>query len=211
MAQGGSAPQGAEVPSPVVVARRSRFLGEKYADISKLRERAAREEHRAQRLHQRISRLNTRIDKLHHQATVLRERAGRAASTIEPLEREIGERSAEVERVRSGEAAGYLGSDGTALQYRLRKLQQKVEDAKTRARGLELRAAQKTQKTAEIKVKVDQLLELARVREEEAAQLRQRADRLQIVTEQETPGGPTPSSASPSAPAGPSGGPPSSP
>ncbi len=211
MAQGGSAPQGAEAPSPVVLARRSRFLGEKYADISKLRERAAREEHRAQRIHQRISRLNTRIERLHHQASLLRERAAKAAGTVPSLEQEIGERSAEVERVRAGQTGGYLGSDVTALQYRLRKLQQKVEDAKTRAKGLELRAAQKTQKTQEIHVKVDQLLEVARVREEEAAQLRQRADRLQAVTDQDSGGAGAPPAASPAAPASPPGRPPSSP
>jgi hypothetical protein len=76
-----------------------------------------------------------------------------------------------------------LTSDVTSLHYRVRKLQQKVVDKQQRARHLELRAAQKTQKTAELKVKVDRYTELSRLEEQEGNAYRQRADRLQMVTE----------------------------
>jgi len=76
-----------------------------------------------------------------------------------------------------------VGSDVTGLHYRVRKLQQKVVDRQQKARALELRAATKTQKTAELKVKVDRYVETARLEEQEAIAYRQRADRLQMVTE----------------------------
>jgi hypothetical protein len=60
-----------------------------------------------------------------------------------------------------------------------------VVDRQQKARALELRAATKTQKTAELKVKVDRYLETARLEEQEAAAYRQRADRLQMVSEHE--------------------------
>ncbi len=67
----------------------------------------------------------------------------------------------------------------------MRKLQQKIVDRQQKARAYELRAATKTQKTAELKVKVGRYVETARLEEQEAASYRQRADRLQMVTEQD--------------------------
>lgn len=178
-------PEPVEAPAPVTAARRSRFLGQQYADATKLRELGARHEHRAARLHQRIARINTRIEKLRHHATILRERAGQAVAGRPELDQEVKQRQRDLERARTGASPGLLRSDVTALEYRLRKTQQKVEDVNARARGLELRAAQKTQRAAELKVKVDALLETARLAEEEASQFRQRADRLQFLTDQD--------------------------
>ncbi len=202
MATGGSPSETPTPHSPVTLARRSRFLGQQYADITKLRELAARHDHRAARIHQRIARINTRIDKLRHMATVLRERGQKALTGIPDLEQEIQQYVRDVETAQKGLGTGGRASDVTALQYRLRKLQQKVEDLKSRSRSLELRAALRTQKTSELKVRVDQLLETARLAEEEAAQHRARADRLQQVTDQEsnTPAGPTGSAAPPPPP-----------
>jgi chromosome segregation ATPase len=194
-------PAGASEPhSPIAAARHSRFLGQQYADVTKLREVGAKFEHKAARIHQRIARVNTRIEKLRHQATILRERAAKAIADRPEVEQEVKQRARDLDRAKSGASPGLLRSDVTALEYRLRKTQQKVEDINARARSLELRAAQKTQHAAELKVKVDQLLEAARLAEEEASQYRQRADRLQFLTDQDAargatapaPGGPPP-------------------
>ncbi len=186
MAEGGAAPPPGGTPSPATLARHSRFLGQQYADITKLREIAARHDRAASRVHQRISRLNTRIEKLRHQATILRERAEKALARVPTLEAEIARRAASVQPTTDESPTGRPRSDVTAEQYRIRKIQQRISDLHQRARSLELKAAQKTQRTSELKVRSDQLLESARLSEQEAAQHRQRADRLQLLTEQET-------------------------
>jgi peptidoglycan hydrolase CwlO-like protein len=178
--------------------RQSRWLGEQYADITKLRELAARHDKSAARIHQRVSRLNTRIEKLRHQSTMLREKAQKVLAEIPEIEQEMKQHERDIEAGTNRAHGGPVGSDVTNLHYRVRKLQQKVVDRQQKARSLELRAAQKTQKTAELKVKVDRYLESAHLEEQEAAQFRQRADRLQMVTEtdvaQHLKGAPVPSS-----------------
>jgi chromosome segregation ATPase len=166
--------------------RRSRFLGQQYADITKLREMAARQDRLASRYEQRVSRINTKIERLRHQATLLREKGQRILGGVPEVEQEIKQHQRTVDQATSRRTAAVLTSDITALHYRIRKLQQKVVDFQQKARALELRAAQKTQKTAELKVKVDRFLEAAHLAGQEAVQFRQRADRLQAVAEQDT-------------------------
>jgi peptidoglycan hydrolase CwlO-like protein len=181
---------GGEPPQPIgaatpLAARRSRWIGQQYADITKLREIAARHDRAAARAAQRVARLNTRIDKLRHQATLLRERGQRALSQIPEIEQEMKQQERDIEAATKKTGGAPIGSDVTSMHYHVRKLQQKVVDRQQKARSLELRAATKTQKTAELKVKVDRYQETARLEEQEAVAYRQRADRLQLVSEHE--------------------------
>jgi peptidoglycan hydrolase CwlO-like protein len=163
--------------------RQSRWLGQQYADITKLREIAARHDRAAIRFQQRAARINTRIEKLRHQSTILREKAQRVLAEIPEIEQTMKQHERDIEAGTNRAGGAPIGSDVTNLHYRVRKLQQKVVDRQQKARHLELRAAQKTQKTAELKVKVDRYLESSRLAEQEATSFRQRADRLQMVTE----------------------------
>jgi chromosome segregation ATPase len=168
-----------------LAARRSRWIGQQYADITKLREISARHDRSAGRAQQRASRLNTKIEKLRHQATLLREKSQRVLAEVPELEQRIKQYERDVEGVAAESKGTPPNSDVTALNYRIRKLQQKVVDHHQKSRALELRAATKTQKTAELKVKVDRYVEAGRLSEQEAVAFRQRADRLQMVTEQD--------------------------
>jgi len=179
---------GGEPPQPIgaatpLAARRSRWIGQQYADITKLRELAARHDRAAARAQQRVARLNTRIEKLRHQATLLREKKERTLAQIPEIEQQMKQHERDIEAATNKTGGAPVGSDVTSLHYRVRKLQQKVVDRQQKARALELRAATKTQKTAELKVKVNRYLETARLEEQEAVAYRQRADRLQLVTE----------------------------
>jgi len=179
---GGETPQPAGAATPLA-ARRSRWIGQQYADITKLRELAARHDRSSARAQQRVARLNTRIEKLRHQATLLRERGQKALAQIPEIEQEMKQHERDIAAATDRTGGAPVGSDVTSLHYRVRKLQQKVVDRQQKARALELRAATKTQKTAELKVKVDRYVETARLEEQEANAYRQRADRLQLVTE----------------------------
>lgn len=178
---GGNAPP--PTPATPLAARQSRWIGQQYADITKLRQLAARHDRAAGRTQQRASRLNTRIEKLRHQATLLREKAQRVLAEIPEIEQEAKQHERDIEAATNRTGGAPIGSDVTSLHYRVRKLQQKVVDRQQKARALELRAATKTQKTAELKVKVDRYNESVRLEEQEAKAYRQRADRLQMVTE----------------------------
>ncbi len=181
---GGESPPPVGAPTPLA-ARRSRWIGQQYADITKLREIAARHDRAAARANQRAARLNTRIEKLRHQATLLRERGQKVLAEIPEIEQEMKQHERDIEAGTKKTGGAPIGSDVTSLHYRVRKLQQKVVDKQQKARSLELRAATKTQKTAELKVKVDRYVETARLAEQEAAAFKQRADRLQMISEQE--------------------------
>ncbi|HYA54881.1 MAG TPA: hypothetical protein VEG42_04690 [Thermoplasmata archaeon] len=181
---GGETPQPSQAATPLA-ARRSRWIGQQYADITKLREIAARHDRAAARAQQRVARLNTHIDKLRHQATLLRERSQKVLAQIPEIEQEMKQHERDIAAATNRTGGAPVGSDVTALHYRVRKLQQKVVDRQQKARSLELRAATKTQKTAELKVKVDRYVETSRLAEQEAVAYRQRADRLQLVTEHE--------------------------
>ena len=185
MATGGGTPTEPAGHATPLAARRSRWIGQQYADITKLREIAARHDRAAARANQRASRLNTRIEKLRHQATLLRERGQRVLAEIPDIEQQIKQHERDIEAATNKTGGAPVGSDVTNLHYRVRKLQQKVVDRQQKSRALELRAATKTQKTAELKVKVDRYVEAARLAEQEATAYRQRADRLQLVTEQD--------------------------
>ncbi len=192
MAEGQTAPAGSAGPPTLQSARRSRFLGSKYADVTKLRELAARHDRQAARLEQRAARLNTRIERLRHHAALLREKGQKVLGEIPDLDQEIKQHQRDVDAATARGGGGSLRSDVTALHYRIRKLQQKVVDRQQRARTLELHAATKTQRAAELEVKVSRLHESARLAEQEAAQYRQRADRLQLLTEQDASAGEPP-------------------
>lgn len=181
-AGGGEPPQPTGAATPLA-ARQSRWIGQQYADITKLREIGARHDRAAARAQQRVARLNTRIDKLRHQATLLREKGQRVLAEIPEVEQQMKQHERDIDASTKGSGGAPIGSDVTNLHYRVRKLQQKVVDRQQKARALELRAATKTQKTAELKVKVDRYVETARLEEQEALAFRQRADRLQMVTE----------------------------
>jgi len=201
MPEGGTSSPGPAGPLSVSQLRRSRFLGQQYADTTKLREMAARQDQVASRYEQRVSRLNTKIERLRHQATLLREKGQRVLAGVPEIEQEIKQYQRDVDAATSRRSGSPLTSDVTALHYRIRKLQQKVVDLQQKARVLELHAAQKTQKTAELKVKVDRYLEAANLASQEAAQFRQRADRLQLVAEETAPASvPAPTTPAPAAP-----------
>ena len=183
MAAGGGTPPSTSGATTPLQHRQSRWIGQGYADITKLRELAAKHDRAAGRMNQRASRLNTRIEKLRHQSTVLREKGQRALAQIPEIEQQMKQHERDIEASTNQAGGAPVGSDVTNLHYRVRKLQQKVVDRQQKARTLEHRAAMKTQKTAELKVKVDRYLESARLEEQEANAYRQRADRLQLITE----------------------------
>ena len=185
MATGGGNPSEPPAHATAQVARQSRWIGQQYADITKLRELAARHDRAGARAQQRAARLTTRIEKLRHQATLLREKGQRALAEIPAIEQEMKQYERDIESATKRTGGAPVGSDVTSLHYRVRKLQQKVVDRQQKARAFELRAATKTQRTAELKVKVDRYVEVARLEEQEALSYRQRADRLQMVTERD--------------------------
>jgi chromosome segregation ATPase len=182
MATGGGTPP-PSTPATPLAARQSRWIGQQYADITKLREMAARHDRQAARAQQRAARLHTRIEKLRHQATLLREKSQRVLGEIPEIEQQVKQHQRDIEAGTTKAGSTPIGSDVTSLHYRVRKLQQKIVDKQQKSRSLELRAAQKTQKSAELKVKVDRYSEAQRLAEQEAVAYRQRADRLQMVTE----------------------------
>lgn len=160
-------------------------MGQGYADITKLREVAAKHERASTRNQQRAARLNTRIEKIRHSAAVQREKAQAVLAKIPDLESEMVQHEKDI-KARTEKTGGIsLGSDVTEIQFRIRKLQQKIVDLQHKSRTLEHRAAMKTQKTAELKVKVDRYLEASKLEEQEAVSYRQRADRLQLATQGE--------------------------
>jgi predicted nucleic acid-binding Zn-ribbon protein len=161
-------------------------MGQGYADITKLRELAAKHERLSTRNQQRAARINTRIEKIRHQVAVLREKAQMVLGRIPDLEQEMSqfERDIQSKTDRTGGIA-VPGSDVTNLQFRIRKLQQKIVDLQHKSRTLEHKAAMKTQRTAELKVKVDRFLEMSKLEEQEGLSYRQRADRLQLATQGE--------------------------
>ncbi len=178
-------PPGAPSTTPMV-HRESRWRTQQYGDITKLREYAAKHEKLAARYQTRAARVNTKIEKLRHQAAVLREKAQAVLAAIPELETEMRQYERNIQASTQRTQGIVVGSDVTSLQYRIRRLQQKVVDRQHKARSLELRAAQKTQKTAELKVKVDMYLEKSRLEEQEAKSYQSRADKLQMVTQAET-------------------------
>jgi len=186
MAPSGDPPPETAGHTEVLAARKSRWMGQQYADITKLREIAARHDRTSARAQQRASRINTHIEKLRHEATLLREKAQRVLANVPEYEQQIKQYDRDIQGA-SGRGGGAPTSDVTALHYRIRKLQQKVVDRQQKARALELRAATKIQKTAELKVRGDRYIETAKLAEQEAATFRRRADRLQMVSEQEEP------------------------
>jgi hypothetical protein len=183
-------PAGGEPPSQPpttlgtsLIHRESRWRGQGYADITKLREIAAKHDRMSTRHQQRASRLQVRMEKLRHHATILREKAQTTLGRSPEVEQEISQYERDIKAATDRTHGIQVGSDVTNLQYRIRKLQQKIVNFQHKARGYELSAARKTQKSAELKVKADHFLEMSKLEEQEARAYRERADRLQIATE----------------------------
>jgi chromosome segregation ATPase len=184
MSTGGGPPEGSLPPQGSALGHRvSRWRGQGYADITKLREIAAKHDTQSSKLQKRAARFQTKMDKLRHQSTVLRERAQSVLGRIPELEAEMAQHERDIKTVQQRTRGATIGSDATDLQLKVRKLQQKIVDVQHKSRTLELKAAQRTQKSAELKVKADHTMEQARLAEQEAAAYRQRADRLQAATE----------------------------
>lgn len=181
----GGDPSGASPPpsSGILFHRESRFLGQGYADMTKLRERAAKFDRESSRFQRRAASLNLKIEKLRHAAAVLREKGQSVLAKMPDFESEIAQHERTVKAAQERTHGITIGSDVTELQVRIRKLQQKVVDLQHKARTYEHRAAMKTQKTAELKVKVDQAMERSKLAEQEANSFRSRADRLQLATQ----------------------------
>jgi peptidoglycan hydrolase CwlO-like protein len=176
-------------PSPnahsASIHRESRWMGQGYADITKLREIAAKHERLSTRAQQRAARVNTKIEKLRHQAAILREKGQKMLARIPDIESEIAQLDRDINAATARTGGAPIGSDVTSLHFRVRKLQQKTVDLQHKARTYDHRAAMKTQKTAELKIKADRYLEQSKLEESEAVSYRQRADRLQAATEGE--------------------------
>ncbi|MFZ0831404.1 MAG: hypothetical protein WCB18_00170 [Thermoplasmata archaeon] len=162
----------------------SHWLGsEGYADITKLRELAAKNERLAAKIQARMARLHTKIEKLRHYATLLREKAEKVLERIPEYQQEMAQHERTIQTTTSQQTAHTVGSDITGLHYRIRQLQQKVVDVQHKARRIEHRAAIKTQQSAVLKVKADRLSDQIRAAQNEAANYQKRADRLQMATE----------------------------
>jgi chromosome segregation ATPase len=171
--------------------RESRWRGQGYADITKLREFAARHQRGATRNQTRAARVRTRIEKLRHQGTLLREKAQKVLTQIPEIEQEIAQLDRQIKSATDRSPGVNVGSDVTSLHLRNRKLQQKVVDYQHRSRTLEHRAAQKAQKAAELKIKADRYDEQSKIELQEAQNYLRRADRLQLATEAEFGGRPS--------------------
>jgi peptidoglycan hydrolase CwlO-like protein len=205
MVSGGS-PDGTP-PPPLTpsVHRESRWRGQGYADITKLREIAAKHDRNASKHKRRAARIYTHIEKLRHRASLLREKSQKVLEKIPDLEADAAAYERDIHTIQKSSPGAHIGSDATDLQFKVRKIQQKIVDCQHKSRTLELKAAHLTQKTAELKVKADQSLEKAQLEEAEAAKYRERADRLQASTEADLAS--PPSGHPPSAPSHDSGGP----
>lgn len=180
-------PPPASAPTPSVhLTGSTRFLGgEGFADITKLRELAAKYERLAAKIQAKMARLHTKIEKLRHQATLLREKAETVLERIPEYQQEMAQHERTIQASTSQQTTHTVGSDITGLHYRIRQLQQKIVDVQHRARRIEHRAAVKTQASAVLKVKADRLVEQIRAAQTEAQNYLRRADRLQMTTEAE--------------------------
>lgn len=163
----------------------SRWLGEGYADITKLRELAAKHERLAAKIQAKVARLHTKIEKLRHAATLLREKSEEVLSRIPEYQQEMSQHERTIQTTTAHQTTHTVGSDITGLHYRIRQLQQKIVDVQHKARRIEHRAAVKTQVSAVLKVRADRLLDQVRAAQIEAQNYLKRADRLQLATESE--------------------------
>lgn len=164
--------------------RQARWMGQEYADMTKLREISARHAHVAARAEARAAHLMTRVDKLRHAATATREKSERARSAIPALQQSVAQLNSQIGQATKVTPPGMPpGSDVTKVQLKARRFQQKVADHERKAASLDLRAAKHTQKASAIKIKADRLLEIARSHEQEAQVYRNRADQLQLAAE----------------------------
>ncbi len=118
MASGGSPPPSTGGATTPLQHRQSRWLGQGYADITKLREMAAKHDRTAGRMNQRASRLNTKIEKLRHQSTVLREKAQRALAQIPEIEQKMKQHERDIEA--GTNQAGGPRSDRTSRNSTIR-------------------------------------------------------------------------------------------
>ncbi|MEM0129286.1 MAG: hypothetical protein QXG65_03885 [Thermoplasmata archaeon] len=169
-------------PGAVEAQRESRWFGQEYADMTKLREISAKHAHTAAKAEARAARLLTAADKHRHAATIYREKAAATRGDIPPLQESITQVNGQIAEAAKRATPGMPPSaDVTGLQVRARKLQQRAADLERKATSYDLKAARHTQKASEIKVRADHLLEMAKAHEAEALAYRQRADQLQMA------------------------------
>ncbi len=182
MATGGTPPTGAPEPGALETQRQSRWLGQEYADMTKLREISARHAHTAARAEARAAHLLTKVDKYRHAATAVPEKAALVRGEIPEMQGMIAQLNGQIADAAKRATPGLAPStDVMKLQVKARKLQQRAADRERKASGLELKAAKQTQRASELKVKADRLLEIARSHEQESQVYRQRADQLQMA------------------------------
>jgi chromosome segregation ATPase len=182
MAAGGAPPPN-PMPLSVQSARESRWFGQGYADITKLREVAAKHERIGTTFQRRQARVLTRIEKLRHHSTLLREKAETTRGRIPEIQQEIAQNDRAIQVVTERTKGILTTSDATDLTYRTQKLRQKIADLQDKAQRYDHRAAIKTQKAAELMVRANQYLERSRMESQEAFAYRERADRLQAATD----------------------------
>ncbi len=187
--RGDQAPPPASSPTPSThLTGTTHWLsGEGFADITKLRELAAKYERQAAKVLARIARYHTKIEKLRHTATLLREKAEKALERIPEYQQEMSQHERTIQASTSQQTTHTIGSDITSLHYRIRQLQQKIVDLQHKARRIEHRAAIRTQQAAVLKVKADRLNDQVRAAQTEAQNYRKRADRLQLAAESDSP------------------------
>ncbi len=193
MAQGNEPPpppyvgSGTSASSPssralVEGARSARISSQGFADISKLRQEAAKFERRAFRMRQRSAHYTTQMEKDRHRATVYRERQQRYLSQIPSCQQEMSELEKEL---RAGASAATPARDQSRIHVNIRKLQERIARLERKAEDNEHRAAVQMQAAAEKKVQSDMFAEKAKTLEVEAAAFTQRADRMQRAAEGE--------------------------
>jgi predicted nucleic acid-binding Zn-ribbon protein len=166
--------------------RESRWRTSQYGDITKLREYAAKHAKVAARYQTRAARINTKIEKLRHHSAILREKAEAVLHPIPEWEQEISQYTRNIQASTQRTAGIVVGSDVTTLEVRIRKLRQRVANAKLKSQSLKLKAAQRTQKVTELQVKVNFWMEKSRLEEQESKAYESRADKLQMVSQAET-------------------------
>ncbi|HKS59169.1 MAG TPA: hypothetical protein VJS68_00130, partial [Thermoplasmata archaeon] len=179
----------------------ARWAGAGYADITKLRELCAKHERMASQAQAKAARIQTKIGKHRHVATVLREKGQAVLAKIPLIEQEMTQHERDIKAHTEHTGGRTIGSDVTELHYRIRKLQQKIVDIQHKARTLEHKASIRTQKAAELKIRVDRFNEQANLEQAQADQYRKRADRLQMTAESQlTAVAPPPGAGEPAAP-----------
>ncbi len=165
-------------------ARISRVSSQGFADISRLRQEAAKFERRAYKMRQKAAHHTTRMEKHRHRATVFREREQGLLARIPTLNQEMAEFEKELRAGAAGAGTGAVRSqDQSRIHVKIRKIQERIAGLERKAKDNEHRASVQMQAASEEKVHADMFTERAKGLEAEAAAFTQRADRMQRAAE----------------------------